>query len=615
MMDNWKYRPGFFLMIFLSAALVRSTGWAQDGSFTASVDQSKVAAGEQFAYTLTLTGSDVNGVRNLKPPDFGQFVVIAGPNQSTNMQWVNGRVSASVTYSYVLYARQPGKYRIAPATIEYRGKTLTSESIPIEVTSGKAKPQSRNAQPGSGAGADNLFIRATVDKRRVRQGEQLTVTFKLYTRLSVSAYDLTKAPTFEGFWSEDFEMPKQPSLTNETVDGKQYRVAVIKKTALFATQAGTLTIAPLEVRCAVQVQDRRRGADQFDSFFNDPFFQQIQTVNYDFKSNPISVTVDPLPANAPTGFSGAVGAFSFSAALDKKSVKAGDPVTLRLMVSGTGNIRLATIPKPVLSPDIESYEPKITEEITRDGGVIRGKKTAEYLLIPRNVGQRSIDPMSFAYFDLNRKEFTVLRTPRFDLDIAPGKDFSSIASNLRSKEDVRLLGDDIRFLKLSPGTLQRTEETEATSVLVFVALIVPPVLLVAAWGYRKRTERIAGDMPRLLFEAAGREAAKRLRRAKALLEQGNTEEYYAEILRALMQYLEHKLRISKASLSTEQALDRLRDGGVADQAVQTLKSCIERAEFARYAPAADTTAARKDLLDAAAESINGIDQSFGRKWR
>ncbi len=586
---------------------------AQDGSFTAAVDPSSVAAGQQFKYTLTFTGSDMNSLRNLKAPDFGQFVVISGPNQSTNMQWINGTMSASVAYAYVLYARQPGKYRIGAASIEYKGKTLTSSPVSIPVTAGNPAPKGQPSQPGIENIGDNLFIRAAVDRQRVRQGEQLTVTFKLYTRLSVSGYDLTKAPTFEGFWSEDFDMPKQPEQSNETVNGKQYRVAVIKRSALFATQAGTLTIAPLEVRCAVQIQQKRRGNDLFDSFFNDPFFQQVQTANFDFKSNPLKITVDPLPASAPASFSGAVGAFQFSASVDKKEVKAGDPITLRLTVTGTGNISLVTLPKPNLPSDIETYDPKINAEVNRDGGVIKGKKTAEYLLIPRNAGQRSIEPMAFAYFDLSRREYVVLHSPRFDLTIAPGKDFSDGGSSIASKEDVRLLGEDIRFLKLTPGTLERTEESGTTSTMVWLALVVPPVLFAGAWGYRRRLERQLGDMPRLLFETAGREASKRLKKAKGLLEQGDTEQYHAELLRALTQYLQHKLRMPKASLSTEDAVTRLRAGGVGEEVLQSLRSCIERAEFARYAPAADTTAARKDLLDAAAGAISGIDQSFNRR--
>ena len=612
---DWQFCQHILcILLFVSAA----QAFCQDGTFTASVSDTKVAAGEQFVLSFTFSGSDVNGIKNFRPPDFGQFVVLSGPNQSTNMQWVNGQMSASITYTYNLYARQTGKFTIGAAAIEYKGRTLKSDPINVEVV--QAKPQSKGQQKkDEEAGAinvgDNLFIRAVADKQRVRVGEQLTVTFKLYTRVSISTFDLKKAPTFEGFWSEDFEQPKQPTLTNETVDGKQYRVAVIKKTALFATQAGNLKIAPLEVQCAVQVQSRRRSNDPFDAFFSDPFFQQVQTVNLDFKSNPLTITVDPIPANAPSGFSGAIGRYNFAATVDKRTVKAGDPITLKLSVSGTGNIKLVTIPKPILPADMESYEPKISEDISREGGVIRGKKSAEYLLILRNQGMRVIEPITFAYYDLDKREYVTYRSPRFEFTILPGKDFSTSGFSVAAKEDVRLLGEDIRFLKLTPGDVQNIAESSSTSNGFIFGIVIPPLLFIGAWLYRRRMEKVYGDMPRLLFEKAGREASRRLKTARALLEEGNTERFYAEVHRALVDYLEHKLQISKAEFTMEDAVNQMKQRSISEEAIVRMKECVERAEFARYAPAADTTAARKEILNAATEAINGIEQNFGKPNR
>jgi hypothetical protein len=605
----------YLRIIFTGLALTFCSivAYGQDGTFTASADPARVAAGEQFQVTFTFTGSDYNSARNFKAPDFAQFVVISGPNQSTNMQWVNGRMSASIGYTYILYARQSGRIMIGPASIEYKGKTLRSDPVQIEVSQGKPKQQSQPDQSAADAG-DNLIVKAFADKQHVRQGEQLSITFKLYTRVSVTGFDLAKAPTFDGFWSEDFDMPKPPALTTETLNGKQYKCAVIKKTALFATQAGNLKIAPIEVRCAVQVQSKRRGNDPFDQFFNDPFFQQVQSVNMDVKSNPLTITVDPIPANAPSGYSGAIGRFAFNASVDKYSVKAGDPITLRVSISGSGNIKLVTPPKPQLPADMESYEPKISEDISRDGGIIRGKKTAEYLLIPRNAGQRSLEPLQFVYFDLDKKEYLTLRTPKFEFTIEPGKDFSSSGVSLSAKEDVRMLGEDIRFLKLSIGSLQRADEADSSWWIV-LGMVIPPLVFAAAWYYRKRMEKIYGDMPRLLFETAGREASRRLKKAHTLLEQGNTESYHAEILKALMEYLEHKLQTPKADFLMEKAIAQLQKHGVKEESINSLKMCMERAEFARYAPGSDTKNVRKELLDVAAGVIKGIEQTFIRRGK
>ena len=600
-MKRRAYLMALWMMLVSLAA-------AQDGSFVASADRTTVPSGEQFEVSFTLSGSDMSGEKNFKAPDFGQLAVLSGPNTSTNMQIVNGRVSASMTYTYYLYARQPGKFTIGAASIEYRGTTLRTQPIQIEVVQGKVQPQQKGAQDVQDVG-DNLFIRATADKQRIRQGEQLTVTYKLYTRVQVSGYDIAKAPVYQGFWSEEIDQPRQPTVTTEMHEGKQYRVAMIRKTALFPTQSGKLSLAPLEVRCAVQVQSRRRNNDPFDSFFNDPFFSRLQTVEQEFKSNPLTITVDPLPGITPPDFSGAVGSYALNASVDKKEVKTGDPITLRLVVSGTGNVKLLSLPKPVLPADVEAYEPKISEEITREGGVIRGRKTAEYLIIPRNAGQRTIEAISFTYFDLAKNAFSTLRSPRFDLSITPGKDVST-GTSIASKSDIKMLGEDIRFLKLSLGEVHRVDESPFETSWFAGGLLFPPLAFIGAYIYRRRLEKLSGNVRQLRFQKAGKEAAKRLKHAKKILAQGNTESYHSEISKALMGYLEDKLHIPRATLSLEEAVLQLQRGGVSDQITDALKSCIERSEFARFAPGSDTMEARTELLESAASTIDTIERQF-----
>ena len=587
------------------------TATAQNGTFVASVDRSSVGTGDRFEVSFTISGSDVNGVKNFKAPNFSPFVVLSGPNQSTNMQFVNGQMSGSVTYTYYLYARQTGKYSIGAASVDYKGTTLQTQTIQIEVVQGKPQTQQKEADASQNVG-DNLFIRASSDKQRVRQGEPVTVTYKLYTRLQVSGYDIAKAPVYQGFWAEETDQPKQPTVVNETYEGKQYRVAMIRKTALFPTQSGKLVISPLEVRCAYQLQSRKKSNDPFDSFFNDPFFSRMQNVEQDFKSNPLNVTVDPLPGNPPPGFSGAVGRFTFAAIADKKEVKTGDPITLRLTVAGSGNIKLLTPPKPNLPADFEAYDPKITDEITRDGGMIRGKKIAEYLVIPRNAGDRAIEPISFSYFDLDRNTYNTLRSQRFDFTVLQGRDISGGAA-IASKSDVRLLGEDIRFLNLTLGEPQPIGESLFASNWLVVLLVVPPIAFLGAFVYRKRQEKLSGKVDQLRFAKAGREATKRLKQARKLYSQGNTESYHAEVSKSLMGYLEDKLHIPKASLTIDEAATLLEQHHVPSETAQTLRSCIDRAEFARFAPASDTQEARAELLDAAAGIINSVERSFSRK--
>ena len=601
-----------FLFIVFLMVFGTSRGIAQDPGFVATADRSTVGATEQFQVLFSLSGADVNSARNFKAPDFGQLVVLSGPSSSTNIQIVNGQITGSLTYSYAVYARTPGKYTVGAATVDYRGNTLRTQPLQIEVT--QASPQQQQANPGQQESqeiGDNLFIRASADKQRVKQGEPVTITYKLYTRVQVSGYDLSKAPVYQGFWAEEIEQPRQPAVTTEMHDGKQYRVATIRKTALFPTQSGKLSVAPLEVRCAVQLQ-RRRTNDPFDAFFNDPFFSRLQNVEQNFSSNALTITVDPLPGDAPEGFNGAVGRFTMSATVDNNEVKTGDPVTLKIVVSGSGNVKLLTLPKPTLPADVEAYEPKISEEITRADGIIRGRKVAEYLIVPRNAGQRFIEPVTFTYYDLEKRGYTSLRSPRFELTITQGRD-SGPGVSMASKSDIRLLGEDIRFIKLSSGDLRNANQSPLSGGMIILGLVLPPFLFIGAFVYRKRVEKISGNVRRLRFEKAGKEATRRLKQAKKLLAQGNTESYHVEVARALTGYLEDKLHISKAMFTVDEALKALSKGGVPSEAVDGVKSCLERAEYSRFAPSADTKTSRQELLEGTAQAINAIEKTYQKK--
>ncbi|OGP13600.1 MAG: hypothetical protein A2052_09085, partial [Deltaproteobacteria bacterium GWA2_54_12] len=585
---------------------------AQSVSFSASVASNKVSVGEQFQLSFTLTSAQSVTPERFQPPDFNAFVVLSGPIQSSQYQWINGRTSSTLSYVYVIAARKQGKATIGPAAIELEGKSYKTEPIQIDVVPAAAGAQkAASGQASAQEIGENLYIKAVADKRRVRQGEQFILTYKLYTRVSIEHYAIAKAPTFEGFWAEDFDQPKSPEAATETVGGKQYRVATIKRTALFATQSGTLKITPLEVRCAVQIQTRRSNTDPLD-IFNDPIFSnRLRTQEIDFTSNSLSITVDPLSGNLPAEFTGAVGSFTFDAAVDKKEVKTGDPVTLKLIVGGTGNLKLVAVPKPSFPGDIETYDPKVTEEIARDGNQIRGKKTAEYLLIPRNAGMRVIEPVSFVYYDLSRNTYVTLKSPRFVLNVAQGKDIAA-GGTFASKEDVRLLGEDIRFLKLSPGSFRRAEEFSLINGWLIGGFVFPPLMFLGAFVYRKRQEKLLGNAPLLRSQKAGKEASRRLKTAEKLLGRGNTESYHSEISKALVGYLGDKLRIPRADLTLELAVETLKANGVPAEVAHQLQACTERAEFARFAPGADTQEARRDLLDQAKEVIGNVERALNR---
>jgi hypothetical protein len=592
-----------FQYIGLTIILLCRVVVAQDASFTASVDRNRVAMGEQFQLTFTLSGQ--GGGSNFRPPSFNDFLVLSGPNQSTNMQIINGAVSSSVSYTYIIQPRSEGKFVIGSATINVGGKQLRSQPITIEVSKGAAaqSQQSQRQQQQGGSVdiskqiGDNLFLRVSVDRSKVYQGEQITVNYKLYWRVSLAGNpSVGKVPALTGFWSEDLETPRQIQITREIVNGKQYNVAVLKKVALFPQHDGTLTIDPMEVECAVQVKTNRRRSndifDQFfgnDPFFNDPFFGGVTTVNYKTKSQPVRITVQSLPATGiPPGFGGAVGKYTMDAWLDKRQTTTNDAVTLRVKISGRGNLRLLEAPAVVVPPDIERYDPKISDNVSNQGDRIAGSRTFEYLLLPRHAGEQRIPPITFAYFDPEKKNYVALHSPEFVLTVEKGTEAAPEYATGISKEDVKLLGEDIRFIKSGNLSLRRAGELFIGSPL-FVVLLFSPILgFVGFVVYAKRRERLMGNVVLLRNRKARKMAQRRLVEAKKLLTEKKKEEFYTEVSRALWGYVGDKLGIPPSDLSVDTARITLESRKVSQETVVHLTATIEQCEFARFAPSEDS---------------------------
>ena len=412
-------------------------------NFTASVDRNPVGVGEQFTLTLSVDGA--TSVGDLKLPVMTNFLVLSGPNQSTNMQWINGQVTQSVTFTYILQPRDAGKYTIGSASVNVGGKNLQTKPIPIEVIQGA--PQQKQQQQKSGQQqsveqqiGDNLFLRAVVDRAKVYQGEQVTVTWKVYTRVNIVNYTLSKQASIPNAWTEDLEIAQQVSLTREVYEGKQWNVGTLKKLALFPTSSGTLEINPLEVECIVQVQMKRQSNNPFDNFFNDPFFGNVQNVNHKIASQKIKLEVLPLPSNPPASFVGNVGTFKMDAKITKDNVNTNEAVSLKIKISGTGNVKLIESPNVVLPNDFQKFDPKISEDINRKNEIISGTKSFEYVMIPRYPGKKKIDAVEFSYFDTKKKEYVTLRSQDFILNvtgIAADQQSGGNISSL-SKENVAL---------------------------------------------------------------------------------------------------------------------------------------------------------------------------------
>ena len=597
----------FFLVTFF--ILFHQVNLAQE--FTASVNETTVADNENFQVSFTFSGSNINDLSKFSPPSFENFMVLSGPNQSTSIQIINGAQSGSLTYSFIIQSKSIGTFTIGSASIGQGGTTYQSNPIKISVVKGKDKPQQQkdNSRISNDEIAKNLFIRTTVDKTRAFKGEQVTVTYKLYNRLSIAAQmSINKLPQYQGFWAEELETPGNISFSTEIVDGKQFRVGVLKKAALFPTQTGILEVTPFELTVPIQIQ-KQRNKSIWDDFFGDPFGRS-EIYEFNAKSNVVKIEVEPLPTGQPESFKGAVGDYSFNANLSNTTTKSNEPLTLNVSISGTGNIKLLDMPEINFPSGFEKYEPKVNEDINRKSK-INGTKKGEYLFVPRVVGIREIPPIEFSYFDPVKKKYVTLKSQPFTIDIKPGDKLAS--TEIVGKEDIRQLGEDIRFIKTSYNDVEKKESYIINSTSFFIAGTLPLLLSIGLIGWKRRYDKLHGNVVLLRYQKAQKVAKNRLKLAKKLMDTQNYKDFYTELSSALFGYLEDKLHIPKSEFTIDRASEELKNKNITDELISDLKMSAEKCEFVRFAPGAEKSTAMKEMYDEIAEVIINLEKNISER--
>ncbi len=601
-----------FVLASLLFLLFSLTVSADD--FTASVAPATVAVGDQVQVSFTLNG---NG-SNFHAPTFVDFNLLMGPSQSSSMQIMNGSVSQSITYTYVLQATKEGTFKLGSATIDVGGKKLTSNPVTVTVTKGnpatKQQGNSQGNQQGGDvpiAGGKNAFFRATVDKANVYMGEGVLVTYKLYYKINVLNYNISKLPSPTGFWSQDIALPQQLQFHQENYDGANYKVADIKKMVVFPQRSGTLQLDAMEGEVIARVQVKRNqqqnSNDPFNQFFNDPFFNfnQWQDVKVTLKSEPVKITVRDLPSNAPSTFNGAVGRFTVDVSLDKKETKAHEAVTVKVKISGKGNLKLVEASKIDFPSDFETYDPKISSNITASTAGVSGSKTFEYLVIPRNAGEFKIRVSGFSYFDLDKKQYESLPSKDLILKVTKGDETITTSVTGVSKSDVQLLGKDIHYIKTNQPAFVQGGHSLFGSVLFYTLITAPALLFGGLLLFRKRYMAMQSNVGLLKSQRANKVAKKRLSAAQKYLSANEKEKFLDEMSKALWGFVSAKLQIPVSELSKESAANALKSKNISEELITQFTETIDSCEFARFAPG--MASSNEDIYKRGIEIISKLE--------
>jgi len=554
---------------------------AQDVKFTASAPR-VVEVGETFrlVYSLNKKGEGI------ELGEFNGFQILMGPSVSNSVstQYINGKVSTNreQSFSYVLSADKVGKYLIKAASIRVDGKPVHSNVLEIEVV----KSQGTNSEKGnvkrsSNLSNENLFLKIELDKKSIFMGDYVIATLKLFSRVNVSNIGRSKFPSFQGFLSQEIDMPGQISLNRENVNGEIYSVGVLRKLVLFPQHSGKINIDPFELDIYVRQKSASSG-----SVFDD-FFANYEDVKVSRSSKPISVLVKPLPAKGqPFDFSGSVGDFKLKSLISRDTVYANDAVTLKINISGNGNLKLIE-PLDVNFPaDFEIYEPKTSKKIKSSVRGTSGSVTFEYVFIPRSEGKYIIPSVDFSFFNSKLKRYKTLKTKEFVVQVKKNKVSNNSGDIIESfsKEDVKLIGKDIRFIKTRSTKLYEKGIFIFGSVSYYISFVLLLLIFMLIVFLNKRRIRNNADIVRVKNKRASKLAKKRLKTAELKMKSGEKEVFYDEILKALWGFTSDKLNMPISSLSKENIAEVLIDRKIDESLISEYLEIIDTCEFARYAP-------------------------------
>jgi len=582
----------------------------------------QVSVGQQFRLQYTVNTQNVSDFRIGQIPD--AFEVLMGPSTSTqsSFQMVNGKTtqSSSVTYTYILSATKNGSFTIPQASVTANGKQIQSNTVKITVSGqpqagsqGQGRrqqsqePQMRDA--GTSISGNDLFIRVSANKKRVVEQEPVLLTYKVYTLVDLTQLD-GKMPDLQGFHTQEVPLPQQKSFSIEQLNGRNYKTVTWSQYVMFPQITGKLKIPSITFN-GIVVQ-RNRYVDPFEAFFNGG--SGYVEVKKQIVAPGIEIQVDQLP-DRPANFSGGVGRFGISASLDKTEVKANDPITLRVVVNGVGNLKLIKQPVVNFPKDFDCYDPKVTDKTKLTTSGVEGNMIYDFLVVPRHQGDFEIPAVEFVYYDPSARQYKTVHTESFNIHVEKGEGSGTTVQNFTGQEDVQLLAKDIRHIKLGASRQHAFDDYFFGSTWYWAIIAVLLILFVSLFIIFRQRAIANADVVGSRAGKANKVATRRLKKASKLMQESKSSEFYDEVLRALWGYVGDKLNIPVAQLSQDNIRERLSERGVDDSTIDQFLDAIRECEYVRFAPGDPKGNMNKVYTKAmtAIEKIEGVIKKKGSK--
>ena len=573
---------------------------------------SVVEMNQQFRIEYTIT----NASPQITAPDLRDFAVLSGPSQtqSSSVYMTNGSYTrqTSLSISYVLTPRKEGTFTISPSSFKLNGETIMSNAVTIKVVpAGQNSAQQSNAQGNQGGQSANattagndVFIRTTFSKKNVYEQEELVATIVLYHRGNVLEIEDYKMPEYKGFISKDIQLKREDQPGTDVVNGVKYQTFKLKQTILYPQKSGPIEIEKGQLTAIIQVPTggQRRGFWGFDDIFN-----TMKRVRKIIPIEGTKIEVKALPSEGkPADFNNAVGSFKMESDISSTEVKAYEPITIKVKISGNGNIKYVKSPTFEFPSDFDTYPPKENQKINGNSGT----REIDYLVIPRHAGTFEIPAATFSYFDLNTKRYNTLKTKSFTLNVEKGDnntDNSQVISNYTNKENVKYLGTDLRYINVTNTTVEKSKGNLFGTLGFWLWYIIPLLLFITlAVLYRKQIKENA-NIALVKNKRANKQAKKRLKQADTYLKNGESEAFYEEVMKALWGYIGDKLNIPTSQLNKETIEQELESRNVNEETIHSFMDILSTCEFARFAKS-DSQHSMDELYNQAADVIGKLEE-------